>query len=143
MMEESKQRSPKADSDTLDLSAWMIDVFLTDGEIELHQRKLLYNFCEKRGVSKKQVEEMIARSQKMGSSVDMKPKDQEEALAWLKSMALAGLADGTITQDELLLIRIAGQKLGFSDFTINKLIFDIRKGLNQKEQEGLKSAFFG
>ncbi len=142
-MEKSQKTNADAGSDTLALSGWMIDVLLSDGEIELHQRKLLYNFCKKRGVSKRQIEEMIAHSQKMGTSVDIKPKTPEEALAWLKSMVLAGLADGSVSQDELLIIRIAGQKLGFSDFVINKLIFDIRKGLDSDDEQCLKSAFFG
>jgi hypothetical protein len=142
-MKEAEKTKPGSGSDTLDLSAWMIDVLLSDGEIELHQRKLLYEFCRKRGVSKRQVEDMIAHSQEVGASVNMKPSSAEEALAWLKSMVIAGLADGSVNQDELLLIRIAGQKLGFSDFTINKLIFEIRKGLDHDEEDGLKSAFFG
>ena len=142
-MKKAEKTKPGSGSDTLDLSAWMIDVLLSDGEIELHQRKLLYEFCRKRGVSKRQVEDMIAHSQEVGASVNMKPSSAEEALAWLKSMVIAGLADGSVNQDELLLIRIAGQKLGFSDFTINKLIFEIRKGLDHDEEDGLKSAFFG
>ena len=119
----------------------MINVILADGEIEMHQLKFLLDFCEKRGVSKKQVKEMIAKAKKWGKAVDLKPESPEEALAWLKSMVLAGLAHGPLSEDELLVLRMAGQKLGFSDFAINRVIFDIRKQM-EKPDEGTKSLFF-
>lgn len=136
-----QEEQPFDTSDTIDLIGWMINVILADGEIEVHQLKFLYNFCEKRGVSKKQVNDMIAKAKRWGKVVDLKPESPEEALAWLKSMVLAGLAHGSISEDELLILRIASQKLGFSDFAINRIIFDIRKQM-EKMDEGTKSLFF-
>ncbi len=129
-------------SDLIDLIGWMITVILADGEVELHERKFLYTFCENRGVSKQQVDDMIARAQKWGKAVELKPESPEEALAWLKSMVLAGLADGSVNEDELLVLRIAGRKLGFSDFEINRLIFNLRRQMT-KSEKGTRARFFG
>ena len=129
-------------SHSIDLLGWMIDVILADGKIEDHEQNLLYEFCQRCGVSHQQVDEMIARTQKWGNVVDLRPQSKEEALAWLKSMVIAGLADGSVSQDELLIIRVAGHKLGFSDFEINRMIFTVRKDLAKADQEE-KLSFFG
>ena len=129
-------------SPSRDLIAWMIDVMLADVEIDAHEQELIYGFCKKRQIPKPEVDDMITRAQKQEKAGVLEPQSKDEARAWIKCMVMAGLADGTVTQEELLLIRVAGQKLGFSDFEINRLIFNIRKQMAKPEKEE-QSPFFG
>ncbi len=130
-------------SGSQELLVWMIDVILADGKIEPGELDILWNYCEKQGVDKETVKNFVIQARKQGTLTATAPQSKEETLSWLQALILAGLADGSITRNELSILRLAGQKSGFSDFEINRLIFNIRQHLTHRQDKAQDNPFFG
>ena len=67
------------------------------------------------------------------------PANLQEARTWLREMARAALADGTLSQQEDQLLRSAGSRVGMVDYDIKMLVNDVRSQMYQEAKDALRS----
>lgn len=97
---------------TSGLLAWAIAAARADGEFDVRERQAIEALAERLGAPRDRLQLLLsAKPEELASP---RPKDRDEARAWLEQLCELALADGAVPASEQALLRRAAATFGLS-----------------------------
>jgi len=109
--------------------AWMTKMVLTDGRVDGRERAMLDAMASRHGIRAAQVDRMIAAAG--DHTLDLPfPDGPDEGRVWLRAMADAAWADGTMKPLERKLLLAAGRGVDLTSVEVTRIIRDSRRDVH-------------
>lgn len=108
----------------------LVQLAAVDGSFVQKEKSLIKSICERHGLTKKDLDEIMISPEPIGS---LGALSYRTILEYMSESLLLMLVDGKILQSEVLFCEDIGLRLGFTKATIDELIDKLRNRIDIDE----------
>ncbi len=92
-----------------------------DGDVDPREYAMLQQIAERHAIPRARLDQFISAG-RAGQLQTPQPGNLEEAMLWIRAMAMAAMADGRVDKEEVELLRGIGAPFGMTDADLKLLL---------------------